>query len=76
MFELDFITQQVVVLCRFSIPLINQPEFFQMNDDQSIAIISSQDDGIYYNFHTKETTDLDRLYQIKNIKEIIYDHED
>jgi hypothetical protein len=47
-----------------------------MSDDQTVCIVASQDDGIYYNFRTKYYLDLDNEYQISNIKEIIHDHED
>ena len=32
--------------------------------------------GIYYNYRSKAFIDLDELYKISNIKEIIHDHED
>jgi hypothetical protein len=47
-----------------------------MNDDQTVAIVASSEDGIYYNFRTRKMIDLDEKYEISNIKEIIYDHEE
>ena len=47
-----------------------------MNNEQTVAIVASQDDGIYYNFKNKKFVDLDEKYDITNIKEIIYDHEE
>lgn len=41
-----------------------------------MAIIASADDGIYYNHRTKVQEDLDELYNVSSIKEIIHDHED
>lgn len=47
-----------------------------MNDNQTISIIASQDDGIYYNHSTRSFKDLDDKFKISNIKEIIHDHEE
>ena len=47
-----------------------------MNDDQSVSIVASLEDGIFYNHLTEEFIDLDDLFEISSIKEIVYDHED
>jgi hypothetical protein len=47
-----------------------------MNDDQTVSIIASIDDGIYYNNRSKEQIDLDETFKVCNIKEIIYDDEE
>ena len=39
-------------------------------------MIASLTDGIFYNHRTEEFVDLDDLYQISTIKEIIYDSDD
>lgn len=44
-----------------------------------IAIVASQDDSLYINTQKNQTmgqVDIDKLYDIKSIQEIIYDHED
>jgi hypothetical protein len=46
-----------------------------LSDDQTIAIIASTMDGIYYNLATEAWLDLDELYDISNIKEIVHDAE-
>lgn len=53
-----------------------QPQFFLPNDNQDIFVIASPDDGIYLNLHDEVEVDIDNEYQIANIKQIIYDHED
>ena len=63
-------------IVNFPQPLLRQPEFFTVNKDQSICIIASTEDGIYFNQHTGELVDLDKKFQISNIKEIICDSED
>tara|TARA_B110000285_G_scaffold48357_1_gene54703 strand:+ start:187 stop:327 length:141 start_codon:yes stop_codon:yes gene_type:complete len=43
--------------------------------DQSIAIIASSEDGIYFNMENGAWVDMDELYDIGCIKEIIHDDE-
>ena len=74
--ELNFETDEVRELLIFQVPLTKQPEFFVMSNDQTISMIASQDDGIYFNHRTRQFVDIDELYKIQNIKEIIHDHED
>ena len=74
--ELNWETEIVDSVASFEVPLSRQSEYFQMNDDQTVAIIASADDGIYYNHRTKVQVDLDELYNISSIKELIHDHED
>ena len=74
--ELNFDTEVTSVLYEYEVPLSRQPNFFLMSDDQTICIMASQDDGIYYNFRTRFYFDLDQEYRISFIKEIIHDHED
>ena len=74
--EYNIETEEVNTIVNFPQPLLRQPEFFTVNKDQSICIIASTEDGIYFNQHTGELVDLDKKFQISNIKEIICDSED
>ena len=50
-----------------------------MNDDQTIMITASPQDGIYLDLRDKKKcheVDLDELYNIGSMKEIIFDNED
>jgi hypothetical protein len=47
-----------------------------MNDSQTVMITASPQDGIFLDLAKKKEIDLDELYQIGCMKEIIYDHED
>ena len=47
-----------------------------MNATQNISILASPEDGIYYHHDRNEAVDIDALYQINVIKEIIHDDED
>lgn len=57
-------------------PLNRQPEFFQMNEQQNLMIISSAEDGVYIDMQRKQEIDLDDKFNIGSIKEIIHDQED
>ena len=76
MFSINFETEEITTIVKFVQPLTRQPEFFTMNEDQSVSVVASLEDGLFYNHLTEEFVDLDDLYQIGAIKEIIYDHED
>ena len=41
-----------------------------------IFVVASPEDGIYYNKKSQLEVDIDETYEISNIKEIIYDHEE
>jgi hypothetical protein len=58
------------------VPLNMQPQYFKMNDDQTSFVTASPNDGIFYNQKNSEEVDLDELYDIGCIKDIIYDAED
>lgn len=60
--EFNFDTEALTDLYIYEVPLSRQPEFFLMNDDQTVSIVASMDDGIYYNFRNKKYIDLDELY--------------
>lgn len=70
---LNFMTEQIYDLAVFDMPLLSQPEFFLMTDDQDIAIIATPQDGIYFNMTNGMWVDLDECYDIGSIKEIIHD---
>jgi len=66
----------IKIISTYPSPLNKQAEFFLMNDDQSICVVGSETDGLYYNRRTNQYVDLDEEYQISNIKEIYHDHEE
>jgi hypothetical protein len=71
--RLNFWDETVSELAFFNMPLNRQPEYFLMSDNQEIAVIASVEDGIYFNMTNKAWIDLDELYNISLIKEIIHD---
>jgi hypothetical protein len=44
-----------------------------MNGSQDVMIVSSPEDGIYLNLKRNEEKDIDELFSISNIKEIIFE---
>ena len=73
--ELNFDTEETRELVQLQEPLSRQPEFFYMNDEQTVSIIASMDDGIYYHHRTGRFVDLKETFKVSSIKEIIYDEE-
>jgi hypothetical protein len=50
----------------------DQPEFFVFDGSQTICIISSPSDSLYIDTMSKTEVDIDDLYQISDIKHVIY----
>ena len=75
-FALNFTNESITTLYKFEVALKRQPQFFKLNDDQSIFVTASQEDGIYVDTTTGFEYDLDEKYEISVIKEIVYDEED
>ena len=74
-FELNFITQNIDIIHKFDPPLLSQPDYFVSNPEQRRFVIASTDDGIWVDLDQDREVDLDRLYKIRNILDIIYDTE-
>ena len=73
---LNFETEVVTDLYIYEAELQRQPSFFKMNTDQTVFITASQEDGIYYSFRSRKFIDIDAVYNISAIKEIMYDPEE
>lgn len=54
-------------ICIFDTPLSRQPVGFLMNHNQQVSIVSTPDDGIYFNQTTQDCVDLDELFNIEGI---------
>ena len=75
-FDFNYMTAELHDICVFPKMLNRQPDFFMMNTEQTVSIIASIDDGIYYNHKRNQLVDLESLYNIGNICEIIHDCEE
>ena len=75
-FEFHTKTLEVNTLKWYKNKISKQPEFFLLNDDQTSMVIASQDCAFYLNLPKNQFVDIDDLYKINCIKQIIYDIED
>lgn len=61
-FSMNFMTGEIQNIYTFKMPLKSQPQFFKTNDDQSIVIVSSNDDGLYIDMNKDLEVDIDEEY--------------
>ena len=57
-FELNYMTEDITTIHTFSTPFKRQPLFFTPNEDQTIFLIASPEDGKHLNLRTKRETDV------------------
>ena len=76
-FTLNFETSKISSLYRFKHSFIYQPFYMTMNDNQSIYMISSQEDSKYVSLGTptKEIS-LSKEHNIKKVKAQLFDEEE
>ena len=76
--SLNFETNEIKVICTYTTPLGKQPEFFTINQDQTVSIVMGENDGIlyYYNTNSQLYVDMLEMFDISATKELIYDPED
>lgn len=75
-FELNFITEESKEIYRLSKPFTIQPSYFVSNQTQDIFTVASFIDGFWVNLKQNNDVDIDELFNILSITQIIYDHED
>lgn len=78
-FEYNYINKDSKVIYKLDETadgLQSQPDFFQINSQQTQMVIASAEDGIYLDITKKQEVDLDEKFQIGSIKEIIHDEDD
>ena len=49
------------------------PQFFKINDNQNIIIVSNFTDTLYINMEKSYELDIDNTYDITDVKEIVYE---
>ena len=72
---MNFMTGQIIEQFKFINPLNKQPQFFELNFDQTICLVSTQKECLWINRKTKIEKDMDEELKVKEIKEIKYDSE-
>lgn len=75
-FELNFETSELTVVHMFEKPFERQPLYFKPNEDQTIFLIASPDEGRHLHLSTKREIEFNTEMQISSIKDIIYDPEE
>lgn len=76
-FELDLETSTVTAVHRFKdVQCRLPPQHFEVNDAQNVFVVASVQDGIWVNTVTKREVDLDVVFQISDIRCIVYDSEE
>ena len=75
-FSLNFETEEISTIMKFKDDLILQPEYFCMTTDQKCCIASTNDNSLWFDIENQREVDLDELYNIANIREVINDPED
>lgn len=53
-----------------------QPEFFVTTPDQMQFMVSNQEDAVWYDHDTRTEMDIDELFEIDMVKDIVLDTED
>lgn len=74
--SLNFNNWMIKTVATFEVPLDQQPRFFEVNDAQTIYIVSTQQECIYVNTELNKQVDMDEAFLIKDIKFVKYDNDD
>lgn len=75
-FELNFNTEKFTTIHKFVIQIRSMPTLFQVSNDQNQFVVASEYDGFWFDRETREEVDLDELFDVDLIRNIIYDEED
>lgn len=67
-FELNYETEEILVVYRFREKLKKQPDFFIMNTEQTKFVITSGSDCVWYDKEADREEDLDEMYHIDLVK--------
>ena len=76
LFSLNIKTQEFKTIHRFSPALTEQPVFYSQNNDQTVHVLASAQDGIWYDEKTNHEVDLDDLYLVAAIQSVVFDQEE
>ena len=74
-FSLNFITEKIETMHHFSNEMSSMPTFFSISYDERYFTIASVADGYWLDIETKKEVDLDVLFEVELIRQIIYDDE-
>lgn len=66
-FEINFDTEEIVTLYKFSKAFSIQPSYFIANQNQDIFTVASLHDGFWVNLKKNHDVDIDELFNILGI---------
>lgn len=72
-FELNFETEKLTTFYKFQNPLFVQPQFFEMNTDQDVLIVSSEYNAIFININDNYEMDMDEVLNVQHVKNLVFD---
>ena len=72
-FKLNFLNSIITPVYKFKTPFKLQPHTFEMNDDHTIAVISSNDRIKYVDFALKDEMNIHDEIPIELIRNVVYD---
>lgn len=75
-FELNYETEEITIVHKFKERLKKQPEFFIMDSAQSKYVVISGSDCLWYDKENDREEDLDEMYNIDLVKQLVYDDEE
>jgi len=68
----NFLTGKKEKIFDFICDFTEQPEFFIFNEDQTVCIITTDDDTLMLDFETRKEYDLDEEFGISDIKNVLF----
>lgn len=68
-------TEQIITIHTFNPSLKCQPDHFVADADQNIFVIGSSEDGIWVDLNQKREEDLDKMFKVSLILDVIIDSE-
>jgi len=75
-FEYNYDLDKVETIYEFEKDFVEQPEFFITNSDQTVFMMTSPIDALYYNKTTSKEIDIDELFDVTKCKSAYYDQHD
>lgn len=73
---LNFFTSRMRTIYKFKNPFRGQPHSFQPNNEQTVFVVTTNDETKYVNMKLNQEVELNNEYSIDVIKEVLYDNED
>ena len=75
-FSLNIKKREFNTIHKFKPALLTQPQYYCQSANQKIHVLASINDGIWYDAEDDREMDLDELYKVDYIKQIVYDYEE